>query len=125
MTPRIASVAIRCAALLGQQPSSPQFPQAPRQETPPPLVFRSGVEAVQIELVARLYDAGGQIVRLTSEPRSSRAARRRSGGHGFTLRLPLDDVPEGSYVLHVEARSERNEEHRAARTVPIRVRHER
>lgn len=72
-------------------------------------------------LQARLHDASGAIVRTMSEERSSRAETRESGGHGFTLYLPLDGVPPGQYVIQVEARSERHDEHRAVRNVPIRV----
>jgi VWFA-related protein len=75
-----------------------------------------------IDVAARLLDASGEIVRLVSDRRESRATRRPSGGHGFTLRLPLEDTAPGTYVLQVEARSGRDPSHRAARSIPIRVR---
>jgi VWFA-related protein len=75
-----------------------------------------------IDLAARLHDTDGTVVRVVSERRSSRADTRPSGGHGFTLRLPLDGAPAGQYVLQVEARSERDVDHRAVRNIPIRVR---
>ena len=74
-----------------------------------------------IELSARLHAADGTLVRLASEQRSSRAARRPSGGHGFTLRLALDNAPAGRYVLKVEARSTRDPTHQSNRNIPIRV----
>jgi hypothetical protein len=73
-----------------------------------------------IALAAELRDGRGDVVRMTSEQRLSTAPRRKSGGHGFTLRLPLKDVPPGAYVLNVEARSE-GEPRTASRQVPIRV----
>jgi VWFA-related protein len=78
--------------------------------------------AYTIDIAARLHDASGQIVRLVSDQRGSRAARRPSGGHGFTLRLPLDGAPPGAYVLQVEASSSRDESHRAVRNIPVRIR---
>ena len=75
-----------------------------------------------IRLTARLVDGNGQISRLASEERAARAARRPSGGHGFTLRLPLERLAPGQYVLQVEATSNGREPQTAARSVPIRVR---
>ena len=74
-----------------------------------------------ITVTAALRDGAGQVVRETSFERSSRSPRRASGGHGLSIELPLEDVPAGAYVLMVEARSSRNAEHRASRTLPIRV----
>jgi VWFA-related protein len=75
-----------------------------------------------IKLTARLVLASGQIARLASEERAARAARRPSGGHGFTLRLPLERLEPGQYVLQVEATSNGREPQTAARSIPIRVR---
>jgi hypothetical protein len=74
-----------------------------------------------IKVTTRLVDANGQIVRLASEERAARAALRPSGGHGFTLRLPLERVEPGQYVLQVEATSNGREPRTAVRSVPIRV----
>ena len=74
-----------------------------------------------IALTAALHNTESTVVRQASEQRDPRAARRKSGGHGFTLRLPLDGVPAGSYVLRVEASASRNEQHAVSRNIPIRV----
>ena len=74
-----------------------------------------------IHVTARLYDAAGDVVRLVSDQRDSLATRRPSGGHGFTLRLPLDAARSGDYVLQVEARSTRDVTHRAEKLIPLRV----
>ena len=75
-----------------------------------------------IEVTAELRDSANHVVRAVSDQRQARAARRPSGGHGFTLRLPLEDAPEGAYVLHVEARSNAAEPQTISRNIPIRVR---
>jgi hypothetical protein len=75
-----------------------------------------------ITLTATLHSADSIAVGQASEKRDSTAARRKSGGHGFTLKLPLEGVAPGSYVLRVEASSSRNEKHKVSRSIPIRVR---
>jgi hypothetical protein len=75
-----------------------------------------------IDLETRLHDMDGRVVRTVSEQRSSRAERRPSGGHDFTVNLPLEAVPAGQYVLQVETRSTRDVNHRAVRSIPVRVR---
>jgi hypothetical protein len=62
------------------------------------------------------------MVRQASEQRSSRDKRRPSGGHGFTLRLPLEGLAAGAYVLRVQAGSSQSEKDTVSRSIPIRVR---
>jgi hypothetical protein len=75
-----------------------------------------------ITVTAALRDRAGQVVRETAFERSSRSPRRASGGHGLSIELPLDEVPAGEYLLTIDARSSRHLEHRASRSVPLRVR---
>jgi hypothetical protein len=75
-----------------------------------------------IGLTATVHDARSSPVREVSDQRDSRATRRPSGGHGFTLRLPLDGLQAGSYVLRLEASAERDVRHTASRSIPFRVR---
>jgi VWFA-related protein len=77
--------------------------------------------AYQISVNASLLDAAGRTVRQVSDSRSSQAARRASGGHGFSMMLPLTEVAAGDYVIQVESRSERNPEHVETRRIPVRV----
>jgi VWFA-related protein len=74
-----------------------------------------------ITLTAALHDSTDTVVREVSEERSSRAVRRPSGGHGFTVRFPLQGAAPGSYVLRVGARSDKALAHTASRSIPIRV----
>jgi hypothetical protein len=74
-----------------------------------------------ITLAATLHNPESIVVRQVSEERDARAPRRKSGGHGFTLKLPLEGLAAGSYVLRVEASSSRDEAHTVSRSIPIRV----
>jgi VWFA-related protein len=74
-----------------------------------------------IRLTASLLDASGTIVRDVSDERSSRAPRRPSGGHGFTLHVPLAGTAPGQHLLEVDARSDRNPSQVVTRRIPIRL----
>jgi VWFA-related protein len=75
-----------------------------------------------ITLTATLHNTESIVFKQVSEERDAKAVRRKSGGHGFTLKLPLEGVAPGSYVLRVEASSGRDERHRVSRNIPVRVR---
>ena len=77
--------------------------------------------AYEITVNASLRDATGRAVREVSDRRSSQAKPGASGGHGFSMLLPLTQVPAGDYVIQVESRSERNPDHVETRRVPIKV----
>ena len=79
--------------------------------------------ASPIRMVASIQDASGQQVHSVMEERQASAPRRASGGHGFMMRVPLQSVPAGSYVLRVEASSGDDDQPlTASRRIPIRVR---
>jgi hypothetical protein len=77
--------------------------------------------AYQITVNASLRDAAGRTVREVSDRRSSQAKPGVSGGHRFSMLLPLTQVPAGDYVIQVESRSERNPDHVETRRIPVRV----
>jgi VWFA-related protein len=74
-----------------------------------------------IDLTARIVGADGDVLRVVSDSRPARATRRPSGGHGFTLRLPLERLAAGQYVLQLEAAATGREPHTVTRSIPIRV----
>jgi len=76
--------------------------------------------AYAIDATATLR-AGGEPIRTVTERRVSRDPRRPSGGHGFTLSLPLEGVPPGTYMLEIEARAARLSVDPIRRRIPIRV----
>jgi hypothetical protein len=74
---------------------------------------------VQVEL----RQAGRAVFPMIAETRASTEATRPNGGHPFQLRLPLQDVPPGRYVLHVEAESDAQRRPAiASHAIPIEVR---
>ena len=74
-----------------------------------------------VETAVTLRGMDDVIVRTATDRRGSRDARRPSGGHGFTIALPLGDVAPGAYVLDIEARAARLSVDPVRRRIPIRV----
>ena len=72
-----------------------------------------------IAVTASLHEVEGKVVREVLDRRPATSPRRPSGGHGFTMKVPLEGLSPGWYVLRVAASSSRDEEHVASRVVPI------
>ncbi|HET9361056.1 MAG TPA: hypothetical protein VFO58_15005, partial [Vicinamibacterales bacterium] len=71
---------------------------------------------------AALRADDGRVIPLSSEERPSTTTRGASGGHLFTLRLPLGAVPPGDYALQVDARSDAGQGRAVTREIPIEIR---
>jgi VWFA-related protein len=78
--------------------------------------------AHMIDIRTELRAEGGQVVRNTSEQRSSTELQGSSGGYGLTARIPLTDVAPGLYVLHVAAQSLAGDRPQVSRDIQIRIR---
>ena len=74
-----------------------------------------------IAVTTSVHDVEGKVVREVSDRRPATSPRRPSGGHGFTMKVPLEGLAPGWYVLRVAASSSRDEERVASRVIPIRV----
>lgn len=74
-----------------------------------------------ITLTTELRAADGTVIPVTTERRPSGTAQLKEGGHPFTARIPLANVPPGAYVLHVEAQSDFDKPRSVAQDVPIEV----
>jgi VWFA-related protein len=86
--------------------------QAGRNAAPDPIEFKTAITSER-----------GRIIRLSHpESRAAAAPKRKSGGHGFTVRLPLEGLEPGPYVLLVEAHSGGAEGPKVTRRIPILVR---
>jgi VWFA-related protein len=107
----------------------------------PPTAFREFDRADELVLFAEIYDnrrpakgtlaapiemsatveRDGRTIRIAGlETRPATASRRRSGGHPFTVRLPLAGLESGRYVIVVEAHA--GDAPAVSRRVPIEIR---
>jgi len=75
-----------------------------------------------IDLAAELRAEGGRVIVRRTEERSSKELQGKSGGYGFLATLPLTDVEAGTYIIHVEARSNIAARPVVSRDILIRVR---
>ena len=73
-----------------------------------------------ITIATELEDASGRVIPMTSERRPSKNAQQATGDP-FVAELPLANVPAGSYMLRVEARSTYGTSRSVVREVPIAV----
>ena len=83
---------------------------------------RAAKDPARITLTTDLRGEDGSVFPLTEDERGTAAARSASGGHAFTVRLPLDRVAPGAYVLRVRARSSATADQHVTREIPIRIR---
>jgi VWFA-related protein len=82
---------------------------------------KPGAPTHMLDFKAELRAEGGTVVRTIADQRSSTELQGKSGGYGFSARLPLDDVAPGLYVLHVEGQSRTKDVSAASRDIQIRV----
>ena len=47
----------------------------------------------------------GRVLFKSEEPRDSADLGGKTGGYGYSVRVPLKDIPPGNYVLTVSAKS--------------------
>jgi hypothetical protein len=59
----------------------------------------------KVDITSTVTSDDGKVVYKTDEERSSADLLGKRGGYGYTAQIPIKDLPPGSYVLKVEARS--------------------
>jgi hypothetical protein len=64
-----------------------------------------GAPTHMLDIATTLRAADGTVVFQDREERSSADLQGGTGGYGYSLQIPLRDIPAGSYVLRVEGRS--------------------
>jgi hypothetical protein len=74
-----------------------------------------------VDITTRLRTDTGQVVRSSTDARSSRELQGRGGGYGFSTPVPLAGLDPGLYVIHVEAQSSLGTDPPVGRDVVIRV----
>jgi VWFA-related protein len=80
-----------------------------------------GAPPHQLDFRAELRAEGGRVVQQVTDERASTELQGKSGGYGFSARVPLDAVEPGLYVLHVEGRSRAAQDLVASRDIQIKV----
>ena len=75
-----------------------------------------------VDLATELRAEDGRAIVRRTEERSSKELLGKSGGYGFAATLPLTDVQAGTYIIHVEARSNAGDRPTVSRDILIRVR---
>jgi hypothetical protein len=126
--PDYAKAPFGISGLVMTSPTSAALPTAKADEQlkqvlpGPPTAARSFGQNEEVALFAEVYDnAGGpphkvditttittdegRVLFKTEEPRDSTDLGGKTGGYGFTARLPLKDIAPGNYVLTVAAKS--------------------
>jgi VWFA-related protein len=82
---------------------------------------KPGAPPHMLDFKAELRAEGGTVVRTIADERSSTELQGKSGGYGFSARLPLDDVAPGIYVLHVEGQSRTKDVQTVSRDIQLTV----
>ena len=81
----------------------------------------SGKAPHKVDIVTSVLTDEGKPLFKTNDERDSSELQGAKGGYGYTTRVPLSDIPPGSYVLSVEARSRLGNDITATREVRFRV----
>jgi VWFA-related protein len=75
----------------------------------------------KVDITATVTSDEGKVMFKTDEARDSSDIQGKSGGYGYTTRVPLMGLPPGIYVLKVEARSRLGAAPTADRQVQFRI----
>jgi hypothetical protein len=59
----------------------------------------------KVDITTTIKTDEGKVVLKTDEERDSADLKGKTGGYGYATRIPLKEIPPGSYVLTVQARS--------------------
>ncbi len=65
----------------------------------------SGSQPHKVDIVARVLTDEGRELYKNEESHDSSELQGAKGGYGYAARIPLSEIPPGTYVLNVEARS--------------------
>lgn len=104
----------------------------------PPIAARDFPQNDEIALFAEIYDNqtgpahrvditttiqtdDGRVVFKAEDERNSSELQGAKGGYGYALRIPLNDVAPGAYVLHLQAKSRLGNDVGIGRQLRIRV----
>jgi len=75
----------------------------------------------KVDITASVITDEGKVMFTANEVRDSTELGGKTGGYGYSARIPMKDLPPGPYVLKVEAKSRLANTPPASRDVRIRV----
>jgi VWFA-related protein len=75
----------------------------------------------KVDIVTSVLTDEGRVLFKNEEERDSSELQGAKGGYGYTARVPLSEIPPGSYVLNVEARSRLGQSPTATRQVQFTI----
>jgi hypothetical protein len=81
----------------------------------------SGGAPHKVDIVSSVTSDTGTVLYKNEETRDSSELQGAKGGYGYTARIPLGEMPPGSYVLRVEGRSRLGEGATAGRDVQFTI----
>lgn len=81
----------------------------------------SGKTPHKVDIVTSVLTDDGKQVFKNADERDSSELQGAKGGYGYATRVPLSEIPPGSYVLSVEARSRLGDNISSTRQVQFRV----
>jgi VWFA-related protein len=80
-----------------------------------------GATPHKVDIATTVQAEDGRVMFTTAEERSSSELGGKTGGFGYTTRVPLKELAPGLYLLKVEARSRLGRDTAAAREVQFRI----
>jgi VWFA-related protein len=81
----------------------------------------AGDKPHKVDITASVITDEGKVMFTANEVRDSTELGGKSGGYGYTTKIPMKDLPPGPYVLKVEAKSRLADMPTASRDIRIKV----
>ena len=81
----------------------------------------AGATPHKVDITASVITDEGKVMFTANEVRDSTELGGKTGGYGYSTKIPMKDLPPGAYVLKVEAKSRLADTPTASRDVRIRV----
>lgn len=75
----------------------------------------------RVDITTTVQTDEGKVLFKAEDERNSSELQGKKGGYGYAVRIPLNDVPPGNYVLQVQAKSRLGNDAGVGRQVRIRV----
>jgi VWFA-related protein len=109
------------AVLPGPAVALRTFPQNDEVAVFAEVYDNAGATPHKVDITASVITDEGKVMFTANEVRDSTELGGKTGGYGYSTKIPMKDLPPGAYVLKVEAKSRLADTPTASRDVRIRV----